>query len=555
MTCFGWRRVREMVVMLLLWMQRLRATEAFSLSHSIALFKNGGCTARQFAKYATPLLSRKHLSVNSALFATLSDPTAGRTVGDDVAPQDDNCLPTILLKRSRQSKSFRNGNQLVFTKAIQRVESGGDLQAGQLVRVKVEGEKGQQPMLLGWGVYNPNSLYRVRILCHRFLLQKQAFKSMESSISNLPLENREGKALGIILRRQFSKAWKTRQALQLIPTGSSSSLYSLETDTFRLLNGEGDNLSGLAADVIGGDTVVIMSSAAWCEVHKTVIMSSLQSILPSQMNLVWKTTPSRLTQDGYKLSVDDTTPTSVDDENKMIISMENGVRYATWPYKDGQKTGVYCDQRENRFNLAQYCHGKRVLDLCCYHGGFSLNALVHGNASHATGVDSSQEAIDVCHENVKLNEISANRVHFVRSDIADFLRQRAEVCDFDPGNDHYFDVVVLDPPKLAPSANVLEKARRKYHSFNRDALKLIDPQNGGLLLTCTCSAAMSQEAGGQYFLTMVQGAALASGRDVTLLKVFGAASCHTQSPICWPAGSYLTAALFRVHPTSEDEEY
>jgi 23S rRNA G2069 N7-methylase RlmK/C1962 C5-methylase RlmI len=97
-------------------------------------------------------------------------------------------------------------------------------------------------------------------------------------------------------------------------------------------------------------------------------------------------------------------------------------------------------------------------------------------------------------------------------------------------------------------AKILDKARRKYHALNRDAMNAIDERNGGLLLTCSCSAAMTQAEGGQYFLKMVQGAALAAGRSVTLLSVSGAAPCHTQSPIAFPASSYLTAALFHVHP-------
>lgn len=88
----------------------------------------------------------------------------------------------------------------------------------------------------------------------------------------------------------------------------------------------------------------------------------------------------------------------------------------------------------------------------------------------------------------------------------------------------------------------------KYHGLNRDALKLIDTELGGLLMTCTCSAAMTQESGGQYFLNMVQQAALAAGRRITLLRVSGAAPCHTQSPASFPAGNYLTAAIFYVAP-------
>jgi 23S rRNA G2069 N7-methylase RlmK/C1962 C5-methylase RlmI len=92
----------------------------------------------------------------------------------------------------------------------------------------------------------------------------------------------------------------------------------------------------------------------------------------------------------------------------------------------------------------------------------------------------------------------------------------------------------------------LAKASRKYHSLNRDALKLIDDA-GGLFMTCTCSAAMTQKEGGTYFLQTVQQASLAARREITLLRVSGAAPCHTQSPVSFPAGNYLTAAVFYVH--------
>lgn len=206
----------------------------------------------------------------------------------------------------------------------------------------------------------------------------------------------------------------------------------------------------------------------------------------------------------------------------------------------GQKTSVYCDQRENRLSLAKLCKDKRVLDLCCYHGGFGLNALINGNAASATFIDSSADAIAVCEQNGQLNHCQ-ERMTTAQSDITDWMQATYR-------RNEDFDVVVLDPPKLAPSEKLLEKARRKYHGINRDAIKLVSQQQGGLLLTCTCSAAMTQKDGGQYFLDMVHGAALAAGRQITLMRVSGAASCHTQSPVAWPAGAYLTAALFFVHP-------
>jgi 23S rRNA G2069 N7-methylase RlmK/C1962 C5-methylase RlmI len=389
------------------------------------------------------------------------------------------------------------------------------------------------------------------------------------------------------------------------------------TDTFRWVNGEGDSLSGLAIDVLGlkaepiaegerarassellcrgdgeesamGPVAVVMSSAGWCQVHRTTVMRAIEACLEPitvrngqpRVRVVWKTTSSRLVQDGYtvendageesdtekvlpkqlplldpdeesKGSVADTTEQDAskstlqnrDLSSLSLVVRENCVLYNVSPWSNGQKTSVYCDQRDNRLMLAEMCHGKRVLDLCCYHGGFTLNAVLNGGAESCTAVDSSQDAIRALQANLSLNRVGADKVETVCSDITTFLQQSCH------GNSRrWYDVVVLDPPKLAPTSSGLEKARRKYHGLNRDAIKAIEPTRGGLLLTCTCSAAMSQRDGGRYFLDMVSGAALAAGRCVTLLRVSGAASCHVQSPVAYPAGAYLSAALFYVHP-------
>jgi len=439
-----------------------------------------------------------------------------------------NGLPRILLKRNRQTKSFRDGSQLVFSGSI--AKDPGSLQMGDLVQVEVPSEKNSDPnsnaptFVVGWGLYNPSSLYRVRIVLHSLL--NPEMKGEFSALSSDYGEEGTSKILQRILTMNFKRSLQTRHALGL-PMNS-------ETDTFRLVNGEGDSVSGLAVDIVGGTVAVIMSSAAWCEIHKSTILDSLKEILPEH-EIIWKTTPARLKQDGYTLDDNTEDSYSMDSVDKPIICLENGIKYQTYPRQTGQKTSVYCDQRNNRLDLAQLCKGKKMLDLCCYHGGFSLNAVNQG-AKHAIGVDSSGDAVDTCRGNAKLNKLDEDTISFVKSDIHDYMKNCQEK----------FDVVILDPPKLAPSVKALQRASRKYHSLNRDAMKLIDDK-GGLLMTCTCSAAMTQKDGGKYFLEMVQQASLSAQREVTLLRVSGAAPCHTQSPFSFPAGNYLTAALFMVH--------
>jgi len=450
----------------------------------------------------------------------------------------ENGLPKILLKRNRQTKSFRDGSQLVFPGSIAKTPES--LPVGSLVQVEVDGQDKDAPtIVVGIGLYNPSSLYRVRIIFHCLLHPRMTEQFL--TMSNDYVEG-ESMILQRILKMNFQRSLHTRRALGL-PS-------EFNTDTYRLVNGEGDSISGLAVDVIGGKIAVIMSSAAWCEINKSIILKSLQHILPDQ-ELIWKTTPSRLKQDGY--NVDDeindrknednnlSPGSSVHDVDKPVVCLENGIKCQTFPRQRGQKTSVYCDQRENRRNFAQLCANKKVLDLCCYHGGFALNAVKQG-AKFATGVDSSSDAIEICKVNAELNNFDVDNIDFIKSDIADYMKSCQDK----------FDVIVLDPPKLAPNASVLQRASRKYHSLNRDAIKLIDDR-GGLFMTCTCSAAMTQKDGGKFFLEMVQQASLSAQREVTLLRVSGAAPCHTLSPFSFPAGNYLTAALFMVHPKESIE--
>ena len=403
-----------------------------------------------------------------------------------------------------------------------------------------------QLQLIGYGVYNENSMYRVRILCHDTMhpgLTKE-IRSIRKEIQrgDSQSETYDGCSttlqLKLILERKISDAIFTRLALGLPSSGI--------TDTYRIVNGEGDGLSGLAVDILGGKTAIVMSSAAWCEIHKDAILSVLEKSLrehPSyselDIEIVWRNTPSRLKQDGYEVPNSDE-----DTEDKMasVIATESSVKYLTYPYSDGQKTGFYCDQRENRLMLAELCQSKRVLDLCCFNGGFALNAMVRGGATSAIGVDSSQDALDAAIANARLNGLADEDISFVRADIAAYMKSAID-------SNNEFDVVVLDPPKLAPTVSSLDRASKKYHALNRDAMNLINKSQGGLLLTCTCSAAMTQKDGGQYFLNVVNGAALSAKRRVTLLRVSGAAPCHTQSPASFPAGQYLTAALFHVGPS------
>lgn len=449
-------------------------------------------------------------------------------------------FPTVLLRRNSQSKSFRNGNQLVFTKAL--LHNHHHLTLGDVVQVAVADPSRGPPVSIGWGVYNPSSLYRVRILVHKFL-HPTLYRQMQelSSHETNEMEDTNEMAVACIARHHLSAAWTLRHTALGLSTESIPT-----TDTFRWINGEGDHMSGFSVDIVGGTTAVCMSSAAWCQRYRRVLETA---VLERVDRVVWKTTSSRLKQDGYRISKNPSVDSTMDrmEDNQMVVATENGIQYETHPFQEGQKTSVYCDQRENRLRLATYCQGKTVLDLCCYEGGFSLNAAKHGGATKCVGVDSSAAAIATARKNAHRNGV-ADVCSFVKADIAEYLQGTTK--QHPPLQRPQFDVVILDPPKLAPAMQMLEKAGPKYRSLNRDAITAVDNEKGGILLTCTCSAAMTQQDGGRYFLRLVQSAAQSAGKHITLLSVQGAASCHTESPIAFPAGSYLTAAYFYVHPKS-----
>lgn len=414
-----------------------------------------------------------------------------------------------------KARLFRAGNPLVFAGAVSRV--AGKPAAGDVVDV-VDGAGS----LIGWGVFNPHSMYRVRLLAHN-----------EPEL----LRHRD---VDELLSYRISAAASVRRAC---------CLPSERTTAYRLINGEGDRLSGLMVDVFG-HTAVAVSSAIWLEKHSDAIKHALSEIDEID-TVVWRRNAARLKQDGYEVVQDElgsapsadlgsaplgsadlgsapldsaARPTQPEEEQSIEIK-EHGLSYRVEPTA-GQKSGFYCDQRENRRMLAELCAGRRVLDLFCYSGAFAINAAAAG-ATDVVGVDSSEGAISLARSNSELNGVG-ERCEFIKSDVLKYLH------DVPPGS---FDVVICDPPKLAPSVKDLPRATTKYRKFNRMALRALKP--GGVLLSCTCSGAMCQSGG---FVRMMQDAARAEGRSLTLLREAGAASCHVINP-AYPESAYLQCAL------------
>ena len=215
---------------------------------------------------------------------------------------------------------------------------------------------------------------------------------------------------------------------------------------------------------------------------------------------------------------------------EIVEVIENGIAYGI-NIAEGQKSGFYCDQRDNRRIVAAHAKGKRVLDCFCYTGGFTLNALKNG-ATSVTCVDSSALAIETLAKNIGPNKLDASKQTSLQGDVNRQLRALREQGE-------KFDIIVLDPPKYAPSRSALDKASRAYKDLNRQAMLLLE--SGGLLATFSCSGAMDIDT----FKQVLAWAALDAGKEVQFIYQFCQPEDHPVRA-SFPEGEYLKGLLCRV---------
>lgn len=375
----------------------------------------------------------------------------------DIA-KDHSKVARVVLKKGK-TQLFRSGNPMVYSGAVDRVVGRPPPVAGDVVLVT---DGAEQP--IAWGVYNPLSMFAVRIM----QTEDEARREPECVLN-----------MEMLLQSRVSAAVTLRKLL---------GLPSNHTNVFRLVNSEGDRLSGLIVDVLG-EHVVVASSAAWVERHRATIERTINKAIKTS-HMSWRPSVEILKEEG--LQVDASKDSSLDsalDAMDDFEVVENGVQYLA--SLSGQKTGFYADQRDSRLLLRSITSGAAVLDLCCYSGGFALNAAL-GGASHTTGVDSSSPALELAKANASLNQIDANLINFVKADVGEYMKSSLL-------QGMKWDIVVLDPPKLAPNRKVLQRAMTKYKNLNSTAMRLIKP--GGLLMTCSCSGAMTQSGS---FLSVIQ---------------------------------------------------
>ncbi len=290
------------------------------------------------------------------------------------------------------------------------------------------------------------------------------------------------------------------------------------TNALRLIHAESDGLPGLIVDRYG-DMLVLQSLTAGSEFWK----DTLANILVEETGI--KNIYERSDADVREL---EGLPSIVGPLRGPLSSSlfpihEHGLQFNV-NLQSGHKTGFYLDQRRNRQRVRELAQGRDVLDCFCYTGGFTLNAWA-GGAKSVTSVDASGEALALARENVSLNGIQAEVQEWIEGDVFQVLRTFRDAR-------RSFDLIVLDPPKFAPTAAQAEKAARGYKDINRLAFKLLRP--GGLLVTFSCSGGI--DAG--LFQKIVASAALDAGVEAQIVEYLAQGVDHPVS-LHFPEGAYL----------------
>lgn len=323
---------------------------------------------------------------------------------------------------------------------------------------------------------------------------------------------------------QINEDWYEQKINQAV-AARADLLKAKDTNALRLIFSEADFLPGLIVDKYA-DFLSVQILSTGIEKAKDIIIDKLCKAL-NPTGIFDRSDATARTHEGITA------------ENgllwgeapaEFIAVKENGITYHI-NIAEGQKSGFYCDQRDNRLLLAAYAKGKSVLDCFSYSGGFSLNAMQNG-ASEVTSVDSSALAIETLKQNIELNKFVKHKHTAIQSDVNKQLRAFKE-------EGKKFDIVVLDPPKYAPSRSALDRAARAYKDLNRLGMLLLEP--GGLLATFSCSGAVDIET----FKQIIAWAALDAGREVQIIKQFSQPEDHPVR-ISFPEGEYLKGLLLRV---------
>ena len=400
---------------------------------------------------------------------------------------DEPGLPTAtVLVKAKRARPFFGRHPWVLDTAIDRVE--GTPADGDVVDLATH-----EGRFIARGIWNASSRLRVRLY---------AFES------DVPLD-------APFWRSRIDAAIALRRTLGLDDRSGAA----------RLINSEGDDLSGLIVDRYGDHLAIQVTSLAMAG-RLDAICDALEAAVKPAGILLRGADRGLSKLEGLHLP--DRVIRGTAPEGPVFIregSLSWGVDLT-----EGQKTGFYLDQRENRRAAALLARDRRVLDLFCYSGGFAVTCAITGSARSVLAVDGSAKATTLARANADFNG-AAN----VAVETADAFAR----IDSLAAAGEKFGMVILDPPKFARSRGAIEEALRAYHRINRVAVDLLEP--GGILVTCSCSGSVSRDD----FLEMLSAVAQRSGRQIAMLECRGAAPDHPVSASCLE-GEYLKCVIARV---------
>ena len=310
------------------------------------------------------------------------------------------------------------------------------------------------------------------------------------------------------------QAWTLRKALRLRRDDNTA---------FRLVHGEGDFLPGLVVDIYG-DTAVVQAHSPGMHFARQIIAEALTRLPDLDVVNVYYKSETTLP---YKARLDPVNDYIIGHSDNNV-AIENGLKFNI-DWLRGQKTGFFVDQRDNRALLEQYSRGRRVLNMFCYTGGFSVYAM-RGGATQVDSVDSSAKAVALTEANIRLNFGDDPRHHAYAEDAFKYL---------DSVGDNAYDLMVLDPPAFAKHRDALRNALRGYQKLNAAGLRRIAP--GGILFTFSCSQAVDR----RDFRLAVFSAAAQTGRRVRILHQLTQPADHPIN-IYHPEGEYLKGLILYV---------
>lgn len=391
-------------------------------------------------------------------------------------------MSKIILKAGKE-KSLLRRHPWVFSGAIAQIE--GQPAEGDIVKVYSHTQE-----FLAAGHYQIGSI-AVRIL----------------SFDERPIDQP-------FWKERIGQAYRTRIAIGLADNPHNN--------VYRLVHGEGDDLPGLVIDYYAGVAVVQFHSVGMYR-NKDEICRALQEVMGDRLTAIYDKSESTLPykaglqpQNGYIWGQSDN-----------FTAMENGLRFNV-DWIEGQKTGFFIDQRENRALLERYARGRDTLNMFCYTGGFSFYAM-RGGARLVHSVDSSARAIELTKQNVELNFPEDSRHEAFVDEAFHFLEH---------AKDRY-DLIVLDPPAFAKHQKVLDNAIQGYKKLNRKGIEII--RSGGIIFTFSCSQVMTKELFRQTVFT----AAANTGRRVKILHQLTQPADHPIN-IYHPEGEYLKGLVLYV---------